>query len=517
MSSMENTFTKAMNQAFNISGLFYEAARLNPDRLALIDGRHRITYSTLQKQVDDTVQHFIHAGLKKGDRVLVFVPMSIDLYRVVLALFRMGAAAVFLDEWVSRKRMEACCEIAGCKGFIAVMKGHALRLFSKELRKIPIVLKQRTSPAQTQHDPEPTSAGDTALITFTTGSTGTPKAARRTHGFLNEQFMALREKIRPQPGDVDLSLLPIVLLINLGAGATSVIARFKAGKPHAFKPAAICEQISMHRVKRLTASPLFIRLLSEHLLSHQLTLPSVQQIFTGGAPVFPDEAELFARAFDTATVEIVYGSTEAEPISSIRSAELVAGKAELLHKGLPVGKPDHRAEVKIIGITEACISVATEADLKLCPAGTVGEIIVAGPHVLREYVNNEAALKRNKIFIGEKVYHRTGDSGCTDAQGNLFLTGRCSAVFDHEGITVYPFLYEHAFQQLKGVSAGTVLRLKDETLAVLELSERKQRTTIESALRDMPLSFDRICYMKQIPRDPRHHSKIDYERLKEML
>jgi acyl-CoA synthetase (AMP-forming)/AMP-acid ligase II len=506
-----------MIQAFNISELFYEAAGLHPEKLALIDGDNRITYSALQKQVDETAQDFINAGLKKGDRVLIFVPMSIDLYRIVLALFRMGAVAVFLDEWVSKRRMEACCEIADCKGFIGVMKVHMLRLFSKELRKIPIVLKLQAKQTNTQHAFDPTESTDTALITFTTGSTGTPKAAKRTHSFLNEQFKALREKINPQPGDVDMSLLPIVLLINLGTGATSVIARFKASKPQSFKPAMICEQITKHQVNRMTASPIFITLLSEHLLSQGLALPAVKQVFTGGAPVFPNEAELYTKAFDQAIVEIVYGSTEAEPISSINSRELLANKAELFSKGLPVGKPDRVAEVNIIEISEETIAATSESDLKICPPGTVGEIIVAGPHVLREYFNNEEALKKNKIFIGAKVYHRTGDSGCMDAHGNLFLTGRCSTVFKSKDTMVYPFLYEHGFQLIPGVSAGTVLHMNGETVAVIELHDRKQKKAVESAIRAMPLVFDRICFLKKVPRDPRHHSKIDYEKLKGML
>lgn len=505
-----------MIQTHNIIHLFLEATRKHPDTLALIDGDKRISYGALLKQVDETAQDFINSGLKKGDRVLIFVPMSIDLYRIVLALFRMGAVAVFLDAWVSKKRLETCCEIADCKGFIGVMKVHVLRLFSKELRKIPIVLKLQPKQIRTHHVFETTQATDTALITFTTGSTGLPKAAKRTHGFLNEQFNALRKKINPQPGDVDMSLLPIVLLINLGAGSTSVIARFKAAKPKAFKPAMICDQIIKHRVNRITASPVFIRLLSEHLIAESMKLPTVKQVFTGGAPVFPNEAEAFARAFDQAKVEIVYGSTEAEPISSIKSSELIANKAELLRKGLPVGTPDDCAEVKIIGITDENIIASSESDLNLCAPDTVGEIIVAGPHVLREYFNNEEALKRNKIFIGEKVYHRTGDSGCMDTNGNLFLTGRCSTVFENKGTRIYPFLYEHVFQLTTGVSVGTVLHINNETVAVIELHERKQKKAVESAIRAMPV-FDRICILKHIPRDPRHHSKIDYEKLKGTL
>ncbi|MCZ8284277.1 MAG: AMP-binding protein, partial [Bacteroidia bacterium] len=166
--------------------------------------------------------------------------------------------------------------------------------------------------------------------------------------------------------------------------------------------------------------------------------------------------------------------------------------------------------------TDENIIASSESDLNLCAPDTVGEIIVAGPHVLREYFNNEEALKRNKIFIGEKVYHRTGDSGCMDTNGNLFLTGRCSTVFENKGTRIYPFLYEHVFQLMTGVSIGTVLHINNETVAVIELHKRKQKKAVASAIGAMPV-FDRICILKHIPRDPRHHSKIDYEKLKGML
>lgn len=506
-----------MTHTTNIIHLFLEGCRKHPEQAAIIDGEKAMSFRELETEVSKTAQYFISKGIRKGDRVLIFVPMSMDLYRIVLALFRIGAVAVFLDEWVSKKRMEACCRITECKGFIGVLKAHVLRLFSKELRKIPVVLKLHHTQPDEHPEPETTDRNDTALITFTTGSMGIPKAAKRTHGFLNEQFIALREKIDPQPGDVDMSLLPIVLLINLGAGATSVIARFKSGKPQSFKPALICEQITKHKVNRITASPVFIRLLSEHLLAHRKTLTTVKQVFTGGAPVFPDEAMLYHRAFGNARIEIVYGSTEAEPISAIQARELSGANDALMSKGLPVGKPYHKADVKIIAITEEPISVTSEAELKLCPTGSIGEIIVAGPHVLREYLNNEEAVKRNKIFIGEKVYHRTGDSGYLDEQGNLFLTGRCATVFQSRGTTVYPFLYEYSFQRISGISIGTVLQIEGETVAVLELKDDARKTEVEERLKTMSLNFDRIIFLDKLPRDPRHHSKIDYERLKKML
>ena len=97
------------HQHYNIIDLFTEAAQRTPDRIAIIESEKRISFSELDRQITATVAYFQAKGIRKGDRVLVFVPMSIDLYRIVLALFRMGATAVFLDEWVSRERLNICC------------------------------------------------------------------------------------------------------------------------------------------------------------------------------------------------------------------------------------------------------------------------------------------------------------------------------------------------------------------------------------------------------------------------
>ena len=85
--------------------------------------------------------------------------------------------------------------------------------------------------------------GTPALITFTTGSTGTPKAALRSHVFLNEQFKALLHEIQPKPTDIDMPILPIVLFVNLGVGCTSIIADYKQTKPNNLDPKKIINQL----------------------------------------------------------------------------------------------------------------------------------------------------------------------------------------------------------------------------------------------------------------------------------
>ena len=215
----------------NIVDLFLAAATKYPDNIAIVEKDNTISYDQLKQEVLATAAYFKKKGITEGDRVLVFIPMSIDLYRVVLALFYLGATAVFLDEWVSKKRLELCCNLASCKGFIGVFKARVYSFFSKELRLIKIKLNlgtrgdEQISVAQVNPDLS-------ALITFTTGSSGTPKAALRTHGFLNEQFDALLEEIEPKATDIDMPVLPIVLFVNLGVGSTSVIANFNMAKPN---------------------------------------------------------------------------------------------------------------------------------------------------------------------------------------------------------------------------------------------------------------------------------------------
>ena len=320
----------------NAINLFISAVKKQPTRLAIVETDKSISYSELEKEVLKTVAYFQEMGIKKGDRVLVFVPMSIDLYRIVLALFYMGSTAVFLDEWVNKKRLELCCELADCKGFIGVRKARIFSLFSKPLRRIPIKLKisgrsnQAISQAEVDYD-------SSALITFTTGSTGTPKAANRSHGFLREQFDALIDEIDPSYEDVDLPVLPIVLFVNLGVGCTSVIADFKMSKIHKMNSQEIINQIKKNNVNRITSSPSFIHTLTQFTIDNKIELNNIEKIFTGGGPVFPEEVNLFEKAFPNSDSKIVYGSTEAEPISSLSARELKISLGDI-SKGLPVGE-----------------------------------------------------------------------------------------------------------------------------------------------------------------------------------
>lgn len=483
--------------------------------MALVQGDARITYGQLAAEVRAFGTQLRRRGIGHGDRVLVFVPMGIDLYRTVLALFSIGAVAVFLDAWVDRRRMEACCAIAEPRGFIGSQKALWLSLLSGPLRRIP--LRMGTSfPEGPGADPLEVDPDDTALITFTTGSTGTPKAARRSHGFLAAQFEALREEVRPDPDDVALTTLPIVLLMDLGVGCTTVVPSFSPARLDRFPAARIAEEMRRHGVDRFSASPSQAEAVA--LAARSKSLPALRRIFTGGAPVFPRMAATIHAAFPQATCRVVYGSTEAEPIASIDASALLNDHASVT-EGLCVGRPAPCAEVRIIGIVEGPIAPCNdEAFAAICLApGEVGEIVVAGPHVLNRYHNDAEAFRRNKLVVDGRVWHRTGDAGCLDAQGLLHLCGRCAQIVVREDVRHFPFVWEERLATVAGVACGTIVELDGLLVAVVEGDPGMSDAQVAVAVSDRHPEIDAVRVVKRMPRDPRHRSKIDHGALLKML
>jgi acyl-CoA synthetase (AMP-forming)/AMP-acid ligase II len=499
----------------NIVSRFIEAAEKNPETIAIIEGDEKITYHQLLMEVKQCAQQLKKSGLNKGDSMIIFIPMGIELYRTVLACFYIGAIAVFVDEWVSLKRLEMCCEIANCKGFAGTWKARLIRIISKEIRNIPVNFKYKNELDKLNELVE-VNPDDTALITFTTGSTGIPKAANRTHQFLEEQLNILIDELKPQPNEVSMPLLPIVLLINLSSGTTSVIASFKANKPKKLNPLKILEQIEKHKVKMFISSPFVVVELAKKRIeqpSNSNQFP--KNIFTGGAPVFPNEAELINKGFPNSNSTVFYGSTESEPISKINTKELEVATPDQLEKGLPVGQIHVKTETRILSIDCKISEFSTVNDFNLqcLSVGEIGEIIVTGPHVLKHYINNPEAEKANKINVNGVVWHRTGDSGYTNKKNELFLTGRVKQIIKINDFTFYPFIEEYKIKQIGGINLGTILHANNQLSIFIEPIKNANLSEIKSKLQELYKGIPSKIIFTEIPRDSRHFSKIDYGKL----
>ena len=183
-------------------------------------------------------------GIKKGDNVLIFVPMSIELYKILSAVFYIGATAVFVDAWADKNRLNQALTIVPCNSFIACPKAFILKLMCKKVREVGInIVSGRISKPKTEIKIEPATPDTAALITFTTGSTGLPKAAKRTHEFLLEQHYVLKKHLQPEEDDIDMASLPVFVLHNLACGTTSVIPDFNPQKPADIVPKKILNDI----------------------------------------------------------------------------------------------------------------------------------------------------------------------------------------------------------------------------------------------------------------------------------
>ena len=508
----------------NIVNILYKNAHTNPDKVAIIHGSKKITYKELTQSVGQCAAFLNAKGITEGDRVLLFVPMSIDLYILLLGLWHCGATAVFLDAWARKKRLEQAAACAECKAFIGILKAHILRFFSREIRRIPVKLfaGEITSKQKNRHTPEIArlEKNAVALITFTTGSTGAPKAAKRTHQFLLAQHSVLNFHLHPGPQDIDMVTLPIFVLTNLAAGITSLIPLFNPARPEEINAQNLCSAIQSYSINTSAGSPVIYDTLAEHCISHKISLPTLQKIFLGGAPVFPRLAKKLLTAFPQAEIEIVYGSTEAEPISAIIADDLIEKNRNVQTEGLLVGKPVDAVSVRIISITESPILVSGQKEFGrlTLSRGEVGEICVCGDHVLKEYFRNEEAQLQNKIVVGLTIWHRTGDAGYLHEGGNLYLMGRIKQRFIHCGKTWYVFPLEEGLAQISGVSLGTYLKTGDILNVVIERDNRSiSADAIKQycAEKSMPVP-DRVLF-RTIPRDPRHNSKIDYDRLEGFL
>jgi olefin beta-lactone synthetase len=516
----------------NIADILLEQAAIRPAAPAIIDrcgGRDRVTTFADLASASARGARLLHRlGLAAGDAVLIFQPMSAELYAALLALFRLGLVAMFIDPSAGRKQIERCLAIHPPRALIATGKAHLLRLVSPGLRRIPCKIAfgrfipgaadwHQSSALKPFAGLSPCTVDTPALMTFTSGSTGQPKAAVRSHGFLREQHRVLARTLEHQPGTCDLTTLPVFVLANLASGITSLIPGADLRYPGAIDPGPVLAQIDRWHPVTSAASPaFFVRLCDGGADAHR-RISGFRRIFTGGAPVFADQLDRFGRYFAGAEIVTVYGSTEAEPIAHIsRQALSEADRAAMTAgKGLLVGTPVREIQARVIdaawGRAIAPMDGTAFDDIAL-PPGRAGEIVVSGRHVLPGYLNG-VGDGETKFRVDGTIWHRTGDSGVWDERGRLWLLGRAGAVIDDARGRLHPFSVECAARCDPRVAVAALL------------GHNGRRTLLVQSKKNAPIDIPRLSAMlawadldevrqiQRIPLDRRHNAKVDYTRL----
>jgi acyl-CoA synthetase (AMP-forming)/AMP-acid ligase II len=528
----------------NVAARLAERAARHPERAAIVEGtgrrRRAATFGAMAARVAALAAGLEARGIGPGDPVLLFVPMSIDLYVVLLAVLARGATAVFVDAWAGRARVDAAVRAARPKAFVGTPKAHLLRLVSPAVRRIPLHLVagrgwlsvdrhavRGAAPAAVLVAPD-----DPALVTFTTGSTGAPKAAARSHAFLWAQHRALAAHLGLRDADVDMPTLPIFVLNNLALGVTTVLPDVDPRAPADVDPAAVVRQMEAEGVTTTSGSPAFYARLAAWARATGRRIP-VRALFTGGAPVLPPLARLLAETTE-GEAHVVYGSTEAEPIAGIAAREMVAASAEAASgaEGVCVGEPVRGIDLRLVRPHDGPIELGPGGWEGWDVAeGETGEVVVAGDHVLRGYLDDPAAERAAKVRDGGRVWHRTGDAAWRDAEGRLWLMGRVSARVRRGGRTWWPGAAEVRALTLPGVAHAAYVGVaspgdggEGEVRAVLCLemspdASAEERASVAGRVPAAlgPFPVDDVIVLERIPRDPRHASKSDLEALRRLI
>jgi len=509
---------------YNVVALLEQQASERADQVAIRSKSADITFAELAELSGRGATYFRQIGLKKGDAVLVFVPMSVELYIILMALWREGLIAMFADPSSGKERLGQCCDQLQPKAFIGIPKAQILRYLTPALRHIPISIS--TGPTvfnkawsaihkcDSQRNFVQCEAEHAALITFTSGSTGLPKGTIRSHGFLLAQHKILQQTLGLKAGHSNLATLPVFALINLASGVTTLIPDANLSAPGRVDPVPILTQLSFHPTQSAVASPAFFERLLE--ASNLDAMQCFKSIFTGGAPVFPSLLRRLQQAMPSAEVVAVYGSTEAEPIAEISFDQInkddfrkMASGAGLL-AGPPVDDIDCRIITDQSGSTIKHLSY-NEFNKLTCKVEDIGEIVVYGDHVLKGYLNGYGDTE-NKFRVADEVWHRTGDAGYFDDLGRLWLMGRCTAkIEDAKGI-LYPFAVETACKEFEHIDRVAMCCLNSQRLLVLESPLKQQ--DLEKDLAEIIIKFKIDRIIKQtIPVDKRHNAKVDYPAL----
>ncbi|HET6324824.1 MAG TPA: AMP-binding protein [Planctomycetaceae bacterium] len=551
------------------------------DRMGRVAYSH-VTFRQLDQESDLIARGLCERGVTPGTRLVLMVRFGIEFVSLVFAAFKAGAVIVLIDPGMGASSMLDCLEEVEPEGFLAIPVAHAVRIINRRrFRRARFNLtvgprwfwggptyKGLAGAAWQPFETVAVKPTDPAAVIFTSGSTGPAKGVIYEHGMFNAQVDLIRDQYGIRPGGVDLSGFPLFGLFNAAMGTTTVIPQMNPSKPAKAHPARIIEAIEDQTVTQSFGSPALWERVVSYCEEHQLRLRSLRRAFSAGAPVpvsllerlsdlleherpTPELPSIPVRlahpaASDCQCGEVFtpYGATEALPVASISSREVLEETAERTRTGAGtcVGRPFHGVSIKIIEINPG--PIATLSLARELPAGQIGEIIVQGPSVTRSYLRRPQAEAEAKIADPHEehdpsapvpFWHRMGDVGYLDHQERLWYCGRKSHIVSTAKGSLFTEPCEAIFNEHPRVARSALVGViwkpeagvaGHQTPVIVVEPRKKQfplrnndRQKFAAELRDLaaanPLTLDihTVLFHRSLPVDVRHNSKINRERL----
>ncbi len=544
-------------QSGNIAARLRVVAARQPSQMAMARplgrfraGTHReyatMTFADLELETSSIAAGLQQMGVVPGQRIVMLVRFGVDFIALVFALLKAGAVIVLIDPGMGRKNLARCLEETKPDGFVAIPAAQIVRMalqhrFPKAILNVTVgprfgflpkpTLEQLAGTPSALYEPPPITLDSPAAIIFTTGSTGPPKGVLYTHRTFNSQVDQLIEHYAIKPGGKDLSGFPLFGLFNAVMGTTTIIPDMNPTRPADVEPPRLLDAIDQWKINQAFGSPALWTAVGRYTEKTGRRVPSLNRVFSAGAPVPPEVLERMRRAMaEDGCMFTPYGATEALPVASIESREILDETAALCRQGAGtcVGKRFSGIEWKIISIDDK--PLASMDQTHELPTGKVGELMVRGDVVTREYVTRCDQNAFHKVQDGDSVWHRMGDIGYLDEQERFWCCGRkshrvrigsrelytepCEAIFNN-----HPHVYRSALVGIGSPGDQTPVLIAEpwpehrptdslnaeQFIAQLRGLGKEHKTT-----RDIEKI---LIYPKRLPTDIRHNSKIFREQL----
>jgi acyl-CoA synthetase (AMP-forming)/AMP-acid ligase II len=532
----------------NIAAHLPAMAKRQPDTTAIIVPGlpgFQFTYRQLNQESDQLARGLEQIGIRRGVRTVLMTPPSPEFFALTFALFKIGAIPVMIDPGMGLKNLGQCLAEAEPEAFIGIPKAHVARLLFGWARKsirITVTVGRRffwgghtlsqvccIGSSGSVFEPAPTDADDTAAILFTSGSTGLPKGAVYTHGIFAAQVELLKKTYGIEPGEIDLPTFPLFALFAPALGMTVVIPDMDFTRPGQVNPRKIIDAIQQFRVTNLFGSPALIDRVGRYCEAHRLRLQTLRRVISAGAPVSAETIKRFVGLLSPGVqVFTPYGATEALPVTSIGSDEILRETKEKAAQGsgVFVGRPVEGMSVRIIRISDE--PIPTWLDELLLPAGEIGEIVVDGPVVTKEYFNRAQATSLAKILDRDsgRILHRMGDVGYLDVQGRLWFCGRKSQRVITPSGTLFTIPCEAVFNQhpqvYRSALVGVAKNGTTHPVLCVEIERESKDIDLESLKREILMlgagrthtqEIQTVLFHSRFPVDIRHNAKIFREKL----
>jgi len=439
-------------------------------KTALYVDDEKIRYKEILQKADKLAAFLSEKGIKEGDRVAFFLRNSPEFIYSIFAVSKIGAIIVPVNTFLKEDEVSYILEDSGAVALLASATHQKVVYASraKELCKFvvwedsPDKLEEGDALFDTACSIEgltsqvQRSLDDTAVIFYTSGTTGKPKGAMLSNRNILSNADSGRRTINVTAKDRGIVFLPmfhsftfsIGVMLPMYVGASIVL--IKSLKPFS----NIFKQVLTKRVTVFFGIPdVYNALAKAKLPWYFMWFNRIRAFISGAAALQSKTLDAMAKRFKRATLLEGYGLSEASPAVCMNTFEK--------QKVGSVGTALYSYEMKIVN-----------ENMEELPRGEIGDIIVRGDNVMQGYLNRPEATAETIV----NGWLLTGDMGYMDEEGFLFIVDRKKDLIISKGINIYPREIEEVIDTFPGIQASAVIGVVDEKsgeipVAYVELEE----------------------------------------------